>query len=56
MVACPPSLAITTELGDPGTKQATPRPVPGPSTAIGSAASGLAASQRIEIGRRQLRQ
>src|SRR5258705_3283757 len=32
---------MTIELCDPGTKQATPRPVPGPSTAIGAPDTAL---------------
>ena len=35
MVACPPSLAMTNTSGHAGTQQATPRPVPGPSTTMG---------------------
>src|SRR5262245_1776620 len=39
MVVWPPSLAMTIELDNVGTKLATPRPVPGPSTTMGSPAS-----------------
>ena len=40
-VACPPSLVMMTGSGEPLTRQATPRPVPGPKTALGASSTIL---------------